>query len=169
MGEKALTAVQVAEMLGLSSRAVYLLAAPDGPLTCFRYGRAIRFDGASVRMYQRRQKTLIKGPIPDRDADLAELAARAVPLPPRCGVYFLFQQGRLVYVGQAINMARRIGQHTHDKAFDSYSYIECPQAELNAVEQTYIQRFRPPLNVQCMPPPEFVGPYDPSLILDDRP
>jgi excisionase family DNA binding protein len=40
-----LTAATVAQQLGLSVRAVYALAGA-GRLVCYRFGRAVRFDGA---------------------------------------------------------------------------------------------------------------------------
>lgn len=44
-----MTARQVADRLGLSVRAVYALAAPAGPIACYRHGRAVRFDAAARR------------------------------------------------------------------------------------------------------------------------
>lgn len=47
-----LTARQVAAVLGVSERMVYALAAPAGPLPCYRLGRAVRFDAADVEEYR---------------------------------------------------------------------------------------------------------------------
>ena len=47
-----LTAREAAEILGISIRMVYELAAPVGPIPCFRYtSRCLRFDRADIEQY----------------------------------------------------------------------------------------------------------------------
>lgn len=61
------------------------------------------------------------------------------------GVYFLVDSGKVVYVGQSVNVYARIAQH-HDKVFDSFAFIPCEKDMLNALESLYIHVLRPPLN-----------------------
>ena len=42
----------------------------------------------------------------------ADIVDRSIELGvPRCGVYFLIQAGKVMYVGQSVNIDARIGQH----------------------------------------------------------
>ena len=47
-----MTAEEAARMLGVSSRKVYALAAPAGPIPCQRIGRTVRFTLADIQEYQ---------------------------------------------------------------------------------------------------------------------
>lgn len=66
------------------------------------------------------------------------------------GVYFLQRDGVVVYVGQAKNMRRRIGEHISEgaKAFDTVSCRPCPVEHLDRVEAHFIERLVPEYN-QC--------------------
>lgn len=68
----------------------------------------------------------------------------------RPGVYLLLHQGEVVYVGQAVDMRRRVGDHLGDarKVFDAARCIPCPVDKLLEVERRYILAFGPKLN-QC--------------------
>jgi excisionase family DNA binding protein len=46
-----ITAKEAAAIMGISAGAVYDLAAPRGPLPCYRFGGALRFDPADVDTY----------------------------------------------------------------------------------------------------------------------
>lgn len=61
-------------------------------------------------------------------------------------VYFLFVDNNLVYIGKTTDLFRRIVDHQKDKIFNNYSYLECKQPELTAVERHYIQKYNPVLN-----------------------
>ena len=63
-----------------------------------------------------------------------------------CGVYFLINENEIIYVGQSVNIAGRVGGHHKDKVFTHYTYVECPESHLNALEGLYIEKFDPPLN-----------------------
>ena len=39
------------------------------------------------------------------------------------GVYFLYRGEEIVYIGQSINITKRIWTHASEKEFDSYRYI----------------------------------------------
>ena len=62
-----------------------------------------------------------------------------------CGVYFLIENDRVVYVGQSINVYTRIYTHMKDRQrqFDSYTYIPCEADELDVLESLYIHSLAP--------------------------
>jgi len=51
-----LTVKQAAALLGVAPRTMYSLAAPAGPLPCYRIGRALRFEQTDVMAYRERCK-----------------------------------------------------------------------------------------------------------------
>ncbi len=65
---------------------------------------------------------------------------------PKIGIYFLFKNNQLVYIGQSIDIELRIRNHYKEKDFDTYSYVLCLIEELNDVEKKYIQKYTPILN-----------------------
>lgn len=75
-----------------------------------------------------------------------EIVEHAVPLGTVCGVYFLIQEKRVVYVGQSTNVFSRIFTHTQSKEFDSYVYLPCDKDMLDKLESLYIHFLSPPLN-----------------------
>lgn len=73
------------------------------------------------------------------------------------GVYFLFNDNGLVYVGQAKSISARL--HRHDSAscwFTHFAAIWAPLALLNAVESYYLHSLRPALNERYNPPHHLV-------------
>ena len=64
------------------------------------------------------------------------------------GVYFLFQDDEIVYVGQSVDIHARISVHMSDenKEFDSFSFIEFSDDNLDIHEGDYIMEYRPFLN-----------------------
>jgi hypothetical protein len=64
----------------------------------------------------------------------------------RCGVYFLINDNRIVYVGRSVNIEARVGSHHATKVFTHYAFVECPESHMNALEGLYIEKFDPPLN-----------------------
>lgn len=65
---------------------------------------------------------------------------------PPC-VYFLMKEGRVVYVGQTVELRRRIKSHRVEKDFDDVYFMPVPRKNLGAVEADLITSLRPPLNV----------------------
>lgn len=64
-----------------------------------------------------------------------------------CGVYFLREQGEIVYVGQSVSVYSRVAQHRRDgKFFDSVTFMPCMQKDLNSMEGFFIRLLRPKLN-----------------------
>lgn len=77
------------------------------------------------------------------------LWSRAAPLPHGCGgpgIYALFHGNELVYIGQAVNVAVRIGQHFGSKTFTAAAYISVPRDRLNQVERVLLDALVPRLN-----------------------
>lgn len=74
-----------------------------------------------------------------------EIARAALSWSKASGVYFLLDGDEVVYVGQAVNVYSRIGQHT-DKRFDRYAFVPCAVDALDRLESLYIHVLRPKLN-----------------------
>lgn len=63
------------------------------------------------------------------------------------GVYLLKKAGEVVYVGQTVNVKKRLGEHRRRGVdFDSFEVIETPMEALKRTESEYILKHRPPLN-----------------------
>lgn len=62
------------------------------------------------------------------------------------GVYFLFREGVVVYIGESTNVLKRIGEH-EDKSFDEYSYVKTPKNKLKVEEKKYIKMYSPLYNI----------------------
>ena len=68
----------------------------------------------------------------------------------RTGVYFLFREGELVYVGQTRTLKWRLDQHLADrrKVFDAVAFLPCTIDRLLEIEGHYIRAYAPRYN-QC--------------------
>jgi hypothetical protein len=77
-----------------------------------------------------------------------DILKAAHPLQARAsGIYFLLLKKKIIYIGQAVNVFARIGDHARTtKDFDAWTWIPCPRDNLLKLESQYIQWFRPPLN-----------------------
>jgi len=78
--------------------------------------------------------------------DLFELPMSRITTPP--GVYFLCQDGKIMYIGQSVNVASRIVSHVKEKAkkFNSVFFIPCPINRLDDLEGALIRKYKPELN-----------------------
>ena len=90
-----------------------------------------------------------KGTIPNelsKIKDLYELPIENISTPS--GIYFLCKRSELKYIGQATNIALRVGTHVNEgiKDFDSVYFITCPMNQLNELETSLIRYFQPELN-----------------------
>lgn len=63
-----------------------------------------------------------------------------------CGVYALLLEGAPVYIGQSIDVLRRVEAHRLNKKFDAAYYIPCDVDGLNDLEIKLIETLNPPLN-----------------------
>lgn len=81
-------------------------------------------------------------------AEIVAASARN-PIPDViCGVYFLVNDERIVYVGQSTNLLMRVCDHARQGRikFQSFAYLVCDSKELDALESAYIFRFKPKEN-----------------------
>ena len=68
-------------------------------------------------------------------------------VPPQ-GVYFLYNNRQLVYVGQTNDILRRISEHSKSKRFDDWRYVECDnETTREALECLLIYMLKPKYNV----------------------
>jgi excinuclease UvrABC nuclease subunit len=70
---------------------------------------------------------------------------RPAPLPDVPGIYFLCKRARIVYVGKATDIAKRVATH-EIKDFDSVLIMRVPEDLLTKVECYWIDKLRPPFN-----------------------
>lgn len=83
------------------------------------------------------------------DKLMRELQAAACELPrdfTGSGVYLLWKDDELVYVGQSVNIAKRLGTHAGQKEFTHVAYLSVPEHLLDRVERAFLDAFVPPLN-----------------------
>ena len=81
--------------------------------------------------------------------DIEELVNSSIPLKGNCsGVYFLFDNKELVYVGQSWNCFLRVAEATRtDRTFTSWQFEAIENAqERKSREQELIAEFRPKYN-----------------------
>lgn len=70
------------------------------------------------------------------------------------GLYFLYQNETLIYIGKSINIVFRIGQHLSDdhKMFNSFKILEVKESiqdfELLELESAFINKYKPIYNIQ---------------------
>ncbi len=71
------------------------------------------------------------------------------------GLYFLFKENELIYIGSSINAPGRARIHLYPNKdrkdqraidFDSFSFLPWPAANMREIEIKYIQHFQPHLN-----------------------
>jgi len=67
------------------------------------------------------------------------------------GIYALFYQGKLVYVGQTTNFGYRLSTHRRKYGYElEYSFYKLPGASVKKLllyEAIYINYYNPPFNV----------------------
>ena len=64
----------------------------------------------------------------------------------RCGVYFLIDNNRIIYVGQSVNIEARMASHARNKNFNRFAFVACEPELLDALESLYIHFLMPELN-----------------------
>lgn len=65
------------------------------------------------------------------------------------GVYFLFDEEGLLYVGISVRICERLRQHTKRFHFTHQSAIWVPKQYMERIEHYYIRTLRPEANVKC--------------------
>jgi len=73
-----------------------------------------------------------------------------IPFRVYTGVYFLYREGELIYIGVSCNIAVRLWQHrVSSKVWDEVKFIEEPDyKKAIEIEDYMISAFRPPLNLK---------------------
>ena len=101
-----------------------------------------------------------------KDFDIKELIYSTLGSEPVCGVYELFLDDELIYVGQSKQVQSRIMNHLRNKEirFDSFNITECDKSELNDIEAEYIIERNPVRNKTI--PKNSVYCYKTSMISD---
>lgn len=63
-------------------------------------------------------------------------------------VYKLILNNTVVYVGQTVNIKKRIAAHKSDPGmrFDEYEYFECRQCDMSVIESAIISKYSPVMN-----------------------
>jgi hypothetical protein len=67
----------------------------------------------------------------------------------RAGVYLLYYQSVVVYVGQSICPYQRIYQHIKDKLFDEFRVMHCAKNRRMYWEERLMKHFQPKYNKTC--------------------
>ena len=66
---------------------------------------------------------------------------------PDCsGVYFLYSNNVLMYVGESLSIRKRLVRHQHKGKFDSFGWLRCDPAQRKRLESFYIGVLDPFLN-----------------------
>lgn len=63
------------------------------------------------------------------------------------GIYVLFKNNEVVYVGQSYRVEERIHKHSPEKDFDSFSVMEINNGDLSDFEADLIMKFKPKYNL----------------------
>ena len=63
-----------------------------------------------------------------------------------CGVYFLYQDCDLVYIGKSRNIEQRIKNHSLKGKFNKSDFIEYPEYRISEIEKNLISKHKPILN-----------------------
>jgi len=64
----------------------------------------------------------------------------------RSGIYFLFLNDDVVYVGQSIKVSSRIHEHVYVKDFNRVLFMKWPKSDLDRIEGALIRDIKPKLN-----------------------
>lgn len=103
-----------------------------------------RLDGLKRAEAMNCAATRLAGHALLREEQIAAAAQQWEGVP---GVYFLLSSGRVVYVGQSVNVYARIGAHKQGgKVFDAFAYVPCPAHMLDKLESLYIHLLQPASN-----------------------
>lgn len=75
------------------------------------------------------------------------IEAKKIRMNRMSGVYFLFNEEKIVYVGMSKNIYSRVFTHDHAGRFDAFNFIRCPPEKCRDIEIYYIQKYKPTLNI----------------------
>lgn len=74
---------------------------------------------------------------------------KSIKIQRLCGIYYLWREDEIVYIGQSTNILFRVATHLNSgvKVFDSYTYEECAPHLLDKLELENIIKHKPLYNV----------------------
>lgn len=104
-------------------------------------------ENESLRVALRAEKDLWRAELHRRAGEIVGQLWRSVDYDRDhvTGIYFLLQGGAVIYVGQALNVYRRIAHHD-DKPYDEARFLPCGADQLNDWEGFFIRLLEPALN-----------------------
>lgn len=80
--------------------------------------------------------------------EIMQIRSNSIPLNhPKYVIYFLFNYGILVYIGQTKKLLKRIGTHEETKAFNEIAIIETNVNDILEMELFYIEKYKPEYNM----------------------
>jgi len=86
---------------------------------------------------------------------------------PLCGIYFLFEDEEIVYVGQTRNLFGRMANHIRSApfylVFTSYAFVRVDAIDLDLVEMFWIEKLNPKHNKARKAPAWMRSRLDPFL------
>jgi hypothetical protein len=105
-----------------------------------------------MSILRKTKMTAIKYCLPPRIERRWDLYDRTEPIrtpPKRCGIYALFMDAEIVYIGQSVDVDSRVWTHYMQgaKKFTSFTFIPCPPDRLDDTEKAYICAYHPLYNV----------------------
>lgn len=83
---------------------------------------------------------------PDVPGPMCPCSEAATKAPPCSGIYFLWWDGVVSYVGQSISVRSRLSNHEKLPHADYVSWVEIDLSQLDFAECWYIGLLKPPLN-----------------------
>jgi len=107
----------------------------------------------AAELYERSKYFFPPPPQPCYSIDLID------QIPDCCGVYFIWESGSVVYVGESIELRSRLRSHDHAAAGRLISFIQCDRSQRRRLEAFYIGVLDPSLNSQssCKCPVKFTS------------
>jgi len=72
--------------------------------------------------------------------------------PPEAGVYLLFDNEEIVYVGRSVHVRERVEAHHSTKKFNAYAMVPVPELDQTWVEKALIQALKPRYNKDLLEP-----------------
>ncbi len=77
--------------------------------------------------------------------DILEVHLKPIP---KVGIYFLYKNTEIVYLGKSKDIEKRIIEHIYmlKKDFDSYSYLEVGNDKIDFYERFFLNKFLPKYN-----------------------
>jgi hypothetical protein len=126
--------------VAIAYHAARMTGQPDEPISPDLAGP----DFSPVHWLDQNWAGLVLSPrdLPGIDFDTPDAA------PVAAGVYFLFSDNELLYVGLSNNARQRLLEHWRqgEIPFDNFSFIECRHGVYPHVELAYIDALEPPYN-----------------------